>query len=163
MCMELVRSVATFHRAAYCTVGAVQCWWLGGTPSGQRGRPLLCWGAGGRPGQWRSFGGSSRPGQTTGHRPRHRCAAARRPARQWTVPPWRKDVVNQCLEFVPVAHSVHRFPAPSSKEDVVNQCLVFVPVAHSKPLGYDILPLEEGAGKRCSECVPVGHCLQWAR
>ena len=99
MCMELVRSVATFHRAAYCTVGAVQCWWLGGTPSGQRGRPLLCWGAGGRPGQWRSFGGSSRPDQTTGHRPRHRCAAARRPARQWTAAlkeGCRKPVLGVC-------------------------------------------------------------------
>ena len=46
--------------------------------------------------------------------------------------PWRKDVVNQCLEFVSLSHShsQHRFPAPSSQEkDVVNQCLKFQCVA----------------------------------
>ena len=46
--------------------------------------------------------------------------------------PWRKDVVNQCLEFVSLSHShsQHHFPAPSSqKKDVVNQCLEFQCVA----------------------------------
>ena len=39
---------------------------------------------------------------------------------------WRKDVVNQCLEFGFVAHTEHRFTAPSSwRKDVVNQCLAF--------------------------------------
>ena len=28
---------------------------------------------------------------------------------------WRKDVVNQCLEFAFNAHSEYRFPVPSSK------------------------------------------------
>ena len=45
---------------------------------------------------------------------------------------------------------------------VVHINFIYEPVTVSlklQALVYDILPLEEGAGKRCSECESLSHCL----
>ena len=54
-------------------------------------------------------------------------------------------------------HAEHGFPAPSSKEDVPRHRLTPLAQWQTPSTGLRHPSLEEGAGKRCSECGSVVH------